>query len=232
MAKIYKGLIRKYFRSFGKKVIKLKYFVMVVGAMLFEIATLVIYIIKNKNILELDIFTSSILYGVSSMIMIGLAIVGLMSLKIDRTSINTRIRKLSDFKEKYYKLSNKYSESINDLLKDFNSERSNIEEKIAYSELLADKYDKFSREFSEIEVTGFLNNAYNYELEHLFKEKLLFTSFASFVNQSELEKITRGSNLAHDKFLKELDMFEQKLKKELEKINTGNLSSLTGKKYC
>jgi len=27
-------------------------------------------------------------------------------------------------------------------------------------------------------------------------------------------------------------MFEQKLKKELEKINTGNLYSLTGKKYC
>lgn len=214
MAKIYIGLIRKYFRSFGNKVIKLKYFIMVVSAMLFEIVTLVIYIIKNKSMLELDAFTSSILYGVSSVIIIGLAIAGLVSLKIDRTSINVRMSQLSDFKKRYYELNNKYSKEINDLLKDFNNERSNIEEKIAYAELLADKYDKFSKEYSKIKVAGFLNDAYGYELEHLFKEKLLFSSFTSFINHSELEKITIESNLAHDKFLKELNRLEQNLNKK------------------
>ena len=212
MARKYKNPIKRYFRDFGHRVIRLKYFIMVVGALVLEIITLVIYILNNENFIEFELFTASILYGAISVIIVVLAVGCLVLMRVDKTRDRKKINLFNDFKRSYYKLIGKYSRDIGNLVRNFDKERNSIDEKINYAIVLADKYSNFYKDFSNIKVPGFLNDAAGYESEHLFMEKMFFTNFSLFSKPNELEKINKESDLAHEKFIREIDSLEKRLK--------------------
>lgn len=210
--KVHKRHTLKFLKDFRYRVIKLKYFIMIVVAMLLEITTLVIYIFNNEKIIDFDLITASVLYGVTSAIVITLAIGTLILLKTDRLKDKKIIDQFNEFRRSYFRLNHEYSRDIDIMVKNFDNERGSIEEKINYAIAIAEKYDDFIQEFSVIKVPGFLNDAFNYKLDNLNKEKLFFTKFSLLTKSEELEKINKESDLAHENFLRELDNTERNLK--------------------
>ncbi len=230
-----KGLIKRGFENLGNKVIKLKYFLMVVGAMLFEIITLVVFIFRDEILVGFDAVAISYFYGLSNTIILILAIRGLIKglilTKSDKEKDIDKVSQINNFKVQYSIISNKYSTDIDRLIKDFDDEKSNINNKIEYAKMLEEKYESISNEFSRIKVTSFLKEIHSFEMEHLNKEKLLFSSFMDLADKNDLNIISRESNKAHIKFLKGLEKLEQNLKFRIEDISVGNLSKPPSRRY-
>ncbi len=212
MGKIYKRQNFRFFKNFSYKFIRLKYFILIVGAMLLEIIVLVIYIINNENIVYFDLFTGGILYGFTSIIVVVLALGCLVLILTDRSRNKNRIKKFNDFRRSYFKLSNEYTREIDELVKRFDEEKDSFETKINYAINISEKYNDYSKEFSKIRIPGFLSDAFNYESDHLNKEKLFFTRFSLLSKRLELEKINKESDLAHQNFKRELNNIEKNLR--------------------
>lgn len=210
--KVHKKHTLKFLKDFRYKVIKLKYFIMIVVAMLLEITTLAVYIFNNEKIIEFDLITAGILYGVTSAIVVSLAIGALILLKTDKSRDKKIIEQFNEFRRSYFRLNHEYSRDIDIMVKNFDSERGSIEAKINYAIAIAEKYDDFIKKFSVIKVPGFLNDAFNYKLDNLNKEKLFFNKFSLLTKPEELEKINKESDMAHENFLRELDNTEKNLK--------------------
>lgn len=212
LKKIYKKRPFKLFKDFGYKVIRLKYFIMIVAAMLLEIVTLIIYIFNNEKIIDFNIMTAGVLYAITSGIIIMLAFSSLILLKTDKKRDKKRVEQFNSFRKNYYKLNNTYMGEINGMVKKFDGEIENIEAKINYATEIADKYDEYIKNFSELNVPLFLTDAFNYKMENLNREKLFFTQFSLLTAPEELEKINKESDSANEKFLREMENTEKKLK--------------------
>jgi uncharacterized integral membrane protein len=202
----------KAFKDFGYKVIRLKYFILVVSAMLLEIIVLVVYIITNERIVYFNLFTGGILYGATSIVVVVLAVGCIALVLTDKSRSKKRITQFNDFRSNYYKLFNMYSGDIKSLVRKFDEEKFNFEEKVNYAIDIAEQYNNYLKKFSEIKAPGFLKDAFNYEKEHLTKEKLFFTKFSLLSEPAELEEISSESNLAYENFKRELNSIERKLK--------------------
>lgn len=208
----YKNSFKVMFQDFGYKVIRLKYFIMVVVALLLEVITVTIYLLNVENILEFEVFTASVLFGVTSAIIIVLAVGVLILMKVDRTRDKNKINQLLNFKRSYQKLKSKYLNDIYRFSKAFDSKHNNIDVKTNYAILLEDIYGKFLKGFSNLKIPGFLKEAYDQELKHLTKEKQFYKQFSLFTKKDELKNYNIESSLAHIDYLREIDRIEKGLK--------------------
>lgn len=200
------------FKDFGYRVIRLKYFIMVVGALVLEIITLTIYLLNNKDFLAFDLFGASILYGTTSTIIVVLAIGVLLLMKVDKSRDIKRINKLIGFKKIYSGINNKYWQEIARFTQAFENEREDLEEKINYAMELKEKFEELLKEFSGIRVDNFLKDAYEYEHEHLLKEVTFYNDFSLYSDPDELRRISLESDAAHRNYLTEIDRLEKSLK--------------------
>ena len=94
-----KKRLNVYFRDFGYKVIRVKYFIMIVVALILEISTLLIYLLKSESILDFELFTIAILYGIASSIIVVLAIGVLVLMKTDKKRDKDKIEHCRNLKE-------------------------------------------------------------------------------------------------------------------------------------
>jgi len=208
----YKNPFKVMFQDFGYRVIRLKYFIMVMVALVLEVITVTIYLLNIENILEFEVFTASVLFGATSAIIIVLAVGVLILMKVDRTRDKKKIDQLLNFKRSYQKLKSKYLNDIYRFSKAFDSKQNNIDVKINYAIVLEDVYNTFLKEFSNLEVPGFLKEAYDHELKHLAKEKQFYKQFSLFTKKDELKNYNIESSLAHIDYLREIDRLEKSLK--------------------
>ena len=206
------GSIRFFFKDFGYKVIRLKYFIMIVGALVLEIATLTLYLLKLQNIVEFQLFNLSILYGAISGIIVVVAIGILVLMKVDRKKDAEKIRKFRDYQRKYNFLCAKHTDSINGLLSSFENETKNLDLKLEYSESLEKRYNCFLEELEGLEVPDFLALAHHYECDHLAREKQFYSGFSSLMPPQELKSISNQSDTSHSNFLREMHGIEKSLK--------------------
>jgi hypothetical protein len=204
--------LRLYFRDFGYRVIRLKYFIMVVCALILEIATLTLYLLKLQDIVEFELFSLAILYGIISAIIIVLSLGIILLMKLDSKRDSNKIKKFLDFQRKYRILANKYLNEINSLMIRFDTEKEDIDKKIEYASVLENKYDGYQKEFSKIDVPEFLSYAHSCENGHLLKEKQFYGGFSSLTNPDDLKKLGIESETGHACFLRELNSIEKKLK--------------------
>jgi len=200
-----------YFRDFSYKVIRLKYFIMIVAALILEITTLLIYLLKSESILYFELFTTAILYGITSSIIVVLAVGVLVLMKTDKRRDKDKIRTLQIFKGKYRTLTAKHLPGINALVGKFDAENSSIDTKIEHAVLLEEKYNKFSKDFSDIKTPSFLKYTFSCESVHLSKEKDFYNGFSNFSRQDILNSLSTQSDMAHMNFLKELNKLEKNL---------------------
>jgi len=199
------------FKNFGYRVIKLKYFILISVTMLLEIITLIIYMLNNEKVFDFSLMTASVFYGVTSLIVILMSVISLVIIKTDESRDKKKISQLDDFRKECFKISNEYSGDINNMIKNFDSERGSIETKINYAIEISEKYDKYINDFLKIKVPPFLNDAFEYKLDNLNKEKLFFSEFSLLADPGELNKINKESEMANDSFLNEIDTIEKNL---------------------
>jgi len=193
-------------------VVRLKYFIMVVAALIFEIIAVTIFILNIENLLELQLFTTSVLFGITSTIITVLAVGILVLIKVDKNRDIEKIEKLMEFRKENNKIQNKYLGDINKIERAFDNEKDEIESKINYALTLKDIYNNFLKGYSKIEVPSFLKDSYHYELEHLQKEKQFYEKFSQLVGKEYLENIVSTSEIAHRNYLKEIEKIEKNLK--------------------
>ena len=217
-------------KNFGYKVIKLKYFIMIVTALLLEILTLTVYLLNNEMIIHFDLFSASVLYGSTSVIILVVSIGCLAGMKIDKKKDKNKIYHLLGFKNNYQGLVDKYSQEIDRLEKGFDGKSNNIDLKINwfvngfgskrsssylktnYAIALEEIFNSLLKEFSKIKISEFLRNAFKYAFDHILKEKLFYSSFSSSSEPDELKKISEESNSAFRNFTQEIDWLEKSLK--------------------
>ena len=212
MKRKYKNPLVAFFKDFSYRVIRLKYFILVVFALLLQATAVAIYLFNSEDIIDFELFNASILFGATSGIIIILAIGILVLLRVDKTRDRNKIKLLLGFKRDYQKIKSKYIKEINRFTQAFDSENADIEVKVNYAIVLEDQYDTFLREFSSLKIPDFLTNAYDYESEHLKKEKQFYKKFSLLAGADELKDYSIESNLAHRNFIEELDKLEKSLK--------------------
>jgi len=204
--------LRIYFRDFGFKVIRLKYFIMIVAALLLEIITLTLYLLKLQNIVEFELFNLAILYGAISGIIVVLAIGILVLMKVDRKKDAEKIKNFRDFQKNYNDLNSRHLDNINRLVRSFENETVDLDSKLEYAQSLEDKYVCFLDDLSGLEVPDFLSQVHRYECEHLAREKQFYAGFSDLLQPHELKSISNESEMMHDNFLKEMHSIEKGLR--------------------
>ena len=177
-----------------------------------EIITLAVYLLNNENIFAFDLFSASILYGITSTIIVILAIGVLVLIRLDKSRDIKKINQLIDFKKIYSGINNNYWHDITRSTRAFENELEDLDEKIKYAIVLEGKFEDLLNEFSDIKVPDFLKDAYEYEYEHLLKEKIFYKNFSSFCEPDELRRISAESEIAHRNYLTEIDRLEKNLK--------------------
>lgn len=192
--------------------IRLKYFIIIVVALVLEIGTLTLYLLKVQNIVDFELFNLAILYGAISGIIVVLSIGILVLMKVDRNRDKQKITMLQDFQSKYRSFANKYLNEIDNLTVRFDNEKNNFDAKIEYAVLLEEKYGNYLEEFSNMDIPHFLEYAHSCESLHLAKEKKLYESFSSLSKADTLKKLSKESEDSHNNFLRELNNIEKSLK--------------------
>ena len=200
-----------YFRDFGYKVIRVKYFIMIVVALILEITTLLIFLLKSENILDFEMFTIAILYGITSSIIVVLSVGVLVLMKTDKKRDKNKINDLKKFNKDYRTITTRHSREINNLVARFDAENSSIDTKIDYAIALEEKYNKFLEDFSNLKTPSFLKHAFRYEVDHLSKEKDFYNGFSNLSKREFLSSLSSQSEIAHMNFLKGLSELERKL---------------------
>jgi uncharacterized integral membrane protein len=204
--------LRRYFRDFGFKVIRLKYFIMIVVALLLEILTLTLYLLKLQNIVKFELFNLAILYGAISGIIAVLAAGILILMKVDRKKDAEKIKSFRDFQKNYSNLSTRHLNNINGLVRAFENETVNLDSKLDYAQSLEEKYSSFLDDLSGLDVPVFLSLAHRNECEHLDKEKQFYAGFSTLMQPQELKSISNESEMLHDNFLREMHSIEKGLR--------------------
>ena len=212
MASEYKPPIKESLKNLGYGVIKLKYFIIIVIALLLEVFTLIAYLLNYERIVELDLFNASVLYGAISITIIVVAIGCLVIMRVDKARDKKKIFFLLGFKKSYQELVEKYSKKLSVFRKGFDNEINDIDLKLNYAIELEEIYNNYLEEFLKIERSNFLNKAFKYEYDHISKEKLFYNNFSSFSKPDALRKISEESYLAHRNYTKEIDLLEKSLK--------------------
>jgi len=204
--------MRLFFRDFGYKVVKLKYFIMIVGALILEIATLTLYLLKLQDIVDFELFSLSILYGAISGIIVAVAAGILVLVKVDTKRDAGKIKQLKDYQKHYRALCVKHLDDINKLVGSFENETSNLDSKLEYAEYLEKKYAEYLDDLSSVVIPEFLAYAHRSECQHLAKEKEFYNGFACLAKPDELKSISNESEICHSNFLKEIHAIEKNLR--------------------
>ncbi len=200
-----------YFQGFIYRVIKFKYFIMILIALLIEVIAVSVFLLNSENILEFELFNATVLLGATSVVIVVLAIGILVLLRVDKTRDRNKVKLLLDFKKNYQKINDKYIKDISKFTQDFDNEKNSIEAKIDFAKVLENLYDAFLNELSRLKIHVLLNKAYNYESRHLAKEKQFYNRFSILVDTEELKGYNIESDVDHSDYLKEIDKLEKSL---------------------
>lgn len=120
-------------------------------------------------------------------------------------------------------LEKKYMADITDLIEKFNNEAESVDKKIAYTELIVEKYENWHDELSYIYVPECAKDSYNYYLSSLTKSILGYKAYTNR-NFGDIDKYHRESNDEYTKSIKEAERINKAFEKELADL----MSDYTG----
>lgn len=200
------------FRDFGFRVVRLKYFILVVVALLIQIVAVALYLLNSGNIIDFELFNTSILFGATSAVIIILAVGILILIRTDKTRDKNKIMRLAHFKKSYQDIKNKYIKGINRSTKAFDAEIGDIELKLEYAMTLEELYGTFQKELASMEVPAFLIDAHKYVLQYLSSERKFYKLFSTLADKIELETCINQSVLAYRNYFEEVGRIERNLK--------------------
>jgi hypothetical protein len=199
-------------RDLGYRVVKLKYFILVVIALLLQVIAVALFLLNSRDVVDFELFSTSILFGATSSIIILLAVGVLILLKIDKSRDLNKIKLLSEFKRDHQRIKVKYISDISRITRVFDNEMKDFDLKIELAVKLVKLFDSFYEDLSMMKVPSFLKDAHKYVSRHLICERSFYQEFSMLASKDDLEKYVIQAGDAHRSYLEEMDKLERYLK--------------------
>jgi hypothetical protein len=121
------------------------------------------------------------------------------------TELEIQLKEFYEFSKKFFSIWNGHIESTTELLGKFNDKNTTLDDKIIYSRVLYEKYEKFDEDLKQITPPSEASNAYRYALNAISKRILFFKEFEKGTGMYELIEIENEAYLYETLFWEEMD---------------------------
>ena len=122
-----------------------------------------------------------------------------------KEQFKVQLGKFSDFSKKFFSIWKDHIEKTTQLLEKFNNENITLDEKVLYSQMLLEKYEKFNDDLKQITPPPEASRAYHYALSAISKRILFFKEFEKGTNVYTLTEIENEAYLYETLFWEEID---------------------------
>jgi len=122
-----------------------------------------------------------------------------------REQFKIQLEEFSDFSKKFFSIWKDHIEKTTQLLEKFNNENIPLDEKVLYSRMLLEKYEKFNDDLKQIAPPPEASRAYHYALSAISKRILFFKEFEKGTNIYTLTEIENEAYLYETLFWEEID---------------------------
>lgn len=119
--------------------------------------------------------------------------------------LEIQLREFYDFSKKFFEIWNGHIESTAQLLEKFNDKNAILDDKIIYSRILYEKYEKFDEDLKQITPPIEAHSAYQYALNAISQRKLFFEEFEKGTGMYELIEIENEAYIYETLFWEEMD---------------------------
>lgn len=129
----------------------------------------------------------------------------------ENSEINTveqfeiQLKEFYDFSQKFFSIWNDHLEATTLLLEKFNNENTTLDDKIIFSQMLREKYEKFSDDLKLITPPPEASKAYQYALNAISKRILFLEEFEKGTSVYILIEIENEAYFYEALFWKEID---------------------------
>ena len=136
-----------------------------------------------------------------------------------KKQFDSELKEFHDFTMIFFPIWNEHIESTAPILEKFNSAGTNLEDKIIYSKLLAEKYEIFRDKVIKITPPVVTSKAYQYSLNTISQRILFFNEFEKGTSISTLIEIENEAYLYEVLFWEEIDKIYNLYLEEIDKKN-------------
>jgi len=119
--------------------------------------------------------------------------------------LEIQLKEFYDFSKKFFSIWNNHIEATTQFLEKFNDKNTTLDDKIIYSRILYEKYEKFNEDLKQITSPFEASNAYQYALNAISKRILFFKEFEKGTGMYELIEIENEAYLYETLFWEEMD---------------------------
>ncbi len=122
-----------------------------------------------------------------------------------REQFEIQLKEFHDFSREFFSVWDNHIEATTPLLKKFNNKDTILDDKIMYSGMLREKYEKFSDDIKQITPPPEAAKAYQYALNAISKRILFFKEFEKGTSIYQLTEIENEAYLYETLFWEEID---------------------------
>jgi hypothetical protein len=122
------------------------------------------------------------------------------------------IKNFYDFCKKFFSLWDKYLERISPLISEFNNKKSSLDFKQIYAEIIAEQYEKYFNDLTNLEVPRFMDNSFKLFLNSIKYKREFFYLYSNDSENRNLDKIKSESSLVEEQFW--LDIYRKNIEIE------------------
>jgi len=130
-----------------------------------------------------------------------------------------QLKEFYDFTQRFFPIWNNHIEDTAILLEKFNNKNTNLDDKIIYSEMLCEKYEKFNDNLRQIVPPPEASEAYQYILKAISKRILFFREFIKGTNMDMVIEIENEAYSYENLFWGEIDKIYDHYLGKIDKIN-------------
>ena len=130
-----------------------------------------------------------------------------------------QLKEFYNFSQKFFPILNDQIEDITLLLEKFNNENTALDDKIIYSRMLREKYEKFSDDLKQINPPEVASKAYQFILNAISKRILFFKEFEKGTSIDTLIEIEKEAYYYEVLFWEEIDKIYNNYLGEINKKN-------------
>ncbi|MGM0365003.1 MAG: hypothetical protein ACQEP5_00535 [Actinomycetota bacterium] len=134
----------------------------------------------------------------------------------------TQLKEFYEFSQEFFTVWTQYIEESEFLLEKFNNENTPRDEKLAYSQDLRKKYEKFSHDLMQITPPPEASKAYQYALDAIAKRIMFLEKFEQVTDTNTLAEIENEAYFTESLFWEEIDKIYDYFDQMAEQLGIAN----------
>lgn len=133
------------------------------------------------------------------------------------------LKQFYNFSQRFFSIWNDHIEATTSLLEKFNNDTTSLSDKIIYSRMLVEKYEKFNDDLKQITFPSEASKAYEYTLNAISKRILFFKEFEKETSMDTLIEIENEAYFYESLFWEEINKIYDYYLKEIDKKNNKSI---------